>query len=452
MSRQHPAGAHGAHAAGTTGGPIAHSSSHRPRIALAYAVTTLICVVAVALVSTYASRLVATDAATGEAITRTDRTVTRHAQPVLTDAMVRGEPAAVAAFDQAVREEMLGASLIRVKVWDESGTIIYSDETRLVGERFGLRGDELGALHGSEARAEISDLTEPENRFEERGVELLEVYYPMRTPADVPVLFEAYYRYDGVAESAQRVWMRFAPLSLAALVLLEILQVPIALLLARRLRRAQEEREGLLRHALSAVDDERRRIAGDLHDGVVQDLAGVAFTLGAAAHDGRAGRVDPDRLADAAAVIRRSAESLRSLLVDIYPPDLDRGGLPDALTELLPRLVPPGTRTVLDIDRGLTTLPAAHAELVYRVAQEGVRNVVRHADADAVGLSLHREADTVVLVVADDGRGCDPGVVAARPGHLGLRALAGLAAERGAALVIDSGPGRGTTLRLEVPV
>jgi two-component system NarL family sensor kinase len=422
-----------------------------PRLALLYTLTVLVSVVVVAVVGGAVSRVVATAEAVNGAVMVTQMVSEDLVRPVLTDAVLAGDPTALAALGRAVRGSVLDDTLVRVKIWDATGTIVYSDEDRLIGERFDLGAKELEVLHGARPQAEVSDLTEAENRFEEPAVRLLEVYRSMRTPSGVPVLFEAYFRDTGVTAAAERAWLRFAPVSLGALVLLEVLQLPIVRMLVRRLRRVQAHREELLRRTLSAVEDERRRIAGDLHDGVVQLLVGVGFQLGAAARNGRAGReVDPDQLADAADGVRLSVRSLRSLLVEIYPPDAD-GGLPAALSDLVERLAPPGMRTDVDVDAELPALGTERTALIYRAAQEGLRNAVRHANASWIGLTLHRQGDMIVLLVSDDGEGCDPGRLSALPGHVGLRALAGLAAQSGAALLLQSDPGRGTTLRLEVP-
>jgi signal transduction histidine kinase len=420
--------------------------------AVPYLVTALISVLVVAMVSVWASRIVAADDAVDGAISATKLAADDAVAPYLTNAVLAGNPVATALLDQAVREKILNVSMVRVKIWDATGKIVYSDEGRLVGDSFILGPDELDALHGTQPDAGISDLSSPENRFEDRTLQLLEVYMPMRTRDGVPVLFEAYSRYSGVTEAAQRIWTRFIPLSVGGLVLLELLQMPISAMLVRRLRRAQAQREEVLHRTLTAVEDERRRIAGDLHDGVVQDLAGVAFMLGAASRVGTRSPVDPAQLAESADRVRRSVRALRSLLVEIYPPNLYAEGLPAALSDLAARLVPPDTATVLDLDDPLPELSRAQTELVFRVAQEGLRNVARHAAADAVEVSLGRDDTVLVLCVSDDGRGCDPDRLLLGTAHLGLQALSGMATQHGAALVLDSGPGQGTVLRLEVPL
>jgi len=91
------------------------------------------------------------------------------------------------------------------------------------------------------------------------------------------VLFEAYFKYDAVVQAGQAQWRQYAPAALGALVTLELVQIPFAWSMTRRLQQQQREAERLLQHAVDASDAERRRIAADLHDGIVQQLAGSTF-------------------------------------------------------------------------------------------------------------------------------------------------------------------------------
>jgi two-component system NarL family sensor kinase len=416
-----------------------------------YVLTGLIALIVIAVFTAWASRSLGVKAAIDSANRRT--TLTGHAaiEPMLDDGILTGNPKSLARVDRIVRTQVLTGTLIRVKIWNTDGTILYSDEDRLIGRQFDLQADEREALSTGETQAGLSDLAEPENQYEEPATQLLEVYLPVTTRQGHKLLFEAYYRYSGITEAGRRLWLQFAPYSLGALVLLELLQVPLVLSLARRLRRTQYQREDLLRNALDATQEERRRIAGDLHDGVVQDLAGVAFSLSAAArHPGR----DPE---DAAAVraaadqVRDGVRSLRSLMVEIYPPNLYDEGLEAALSDLLARLEPRGIETSLRVDAPLDNLDMDAIQLIYRAAQEGVRNVVAHADAARVSIAVYAVKDTVVLEVSDDGRGLPGPDLPQKPGHLGLRALGGLAATMGASLTLSSTPGKGTVLALEMP-
>jgi len=153
----------------------------------------------------------------------------------------------------------------------------------------------------------------------------------------------------------------------------------------------------------------------------------------------------------AADQVRDGVRSLRSLMVEIYPPNLYDEGLEAALSDLLARLEPRGIETSLRVDAPLDTLDMDAVQLIYRAAQEGVRNVVAHADATKVSIAVYGERDSIVLEVSDDGRGLPGPDLPQKPGHLGLRALGGLAATMGASLTLSSTPGKGTVLALEMP-
>jgi signal transduction histidine kinase len=426
------------------------------RLVLRYVAMAAVTLVAVALASAFVARRIGTSEAIDDADRITRLIAGTAVEPALADGIVDLDPDATERLDDVVRRQVIGGSLVRVKLWRDDGTIVYSDESRLVGQRFELEPDELAALRTGHSDAGITDLSEPENRYEDSATRLLEVYVPVRTPGGTDLLFEAYYRYNGVAESGRRVWTRFAPVMLGALLLVTLLQIPSAVSLARRLRRTQGEREALLRSAIDATDAERRRIATDLHDGVVQDLAGVGFSLSAAAREAEAAGSDGGELHRASDKVRDAVRALRSLLVDIYPPSLAESGLESALSDLTARVEASGIDTSLSVAGPVAGLDDDTTRLLYRVAQEGLRNAVTHAGASRVDVRVdvptNGDGSRAVLEVADDGVGISGETIPEREGHIGLRGLAGLAATMGASLLIDTTPGRGTTLRLEVPV
>lgn len=402
------------------------------------------------------SFLVMRDTGTSEAL-KNARSVTRIVgdgivEPNLTEGLLRGRPAAVARFDRLVRRRVLRDPIVRVKLWTPSGSLVYSDVRRLIGERYALGADELASLRGGDVESDISDLSRPENRFEQGQGKLLEVYLPVRTPAGRPLLFEAYQRFDSIASSGRDIWLAFAPALIAALVILELVQLPLASSMARRIRRGSEERERLLRRAVDASEEERRRIAGDLHDGIVQDLAGTSFSLAAAAK--KTEPADPDAarsLRQGAEQTRQGVRQLRSLLVEIYPPRLREAGLGAALEDLLSPLAARGVETRVDAPDDLHLAPPREA-LLFRVAQEAVRNATKHSGAASVEAQVVREGDRVALTVADDGAGFTPGAAdGVREGHLGLDLMRRLAEDAGAELTIDSAPGQGTRVRIDVP-
>jgi signal transduction histidine kinase len=374
-------------------------------------------------------------------------------EPILTNDVVSGDEDSIRAIDLAVRRGVLDRDLVRIKVWTREGKIVYSDEARLIGTTYQLGASEMSVLDSELIEAEVSDLTRPENRFEGEWNKLLEVYLAVQQPNGERLLFEAYFRYETVTSNGARVWRVFAPISLGALVAVELVQIPLAWSLARRLRQRHQESEALLRSALDASDVERRRIAADLHDGVVQDLAGVALVLGGAARQPDLPANAVVILDDSAADVRESIRSLRSLLVEIYPPNLFDEGLELALTDLVARASGRGIAIALDATTP-APLPQAVTALVYRAAQEGLRNIASHSQATAASVTVRTDTQNATLEVRDNGIGFDPAVVgrAAKSGHFGLYALTRLITDAGGTLELDSVPGGGTLLRVEVPL
>jgi len=374
-------------------------------------------------------------------------------QPSLSDGILTGDEASLGRLDLAVRTGILGDA-VRVKIWTPEGRVVYSDEPRLIGAVYPLGPDERTALRTDQVAAEVSEVSAPENRYERKFEELLEVYLPVSTPDGHELLFEVYLPFSSVAASARRIWLAFLPALLVALIALGLVQIPLAWSMARRIRHGLQEREQLLRRAIQASDAERRRIASDLHDGAVQDLAGISYTIVAAAD-----RLGPGIPTDVRADLRRSAEAtrqtmreLRTLLVGIYPPNLHSVGLRAALSDALIGVRAQGIETVLDATDSPALRPGVEA-LLFRAAQEALRNVVEHAEASAVHVRLFVDPSNAVLVVEDNGRGFSTDEVERRrsEGHIGLRLLADLAAGAGARLDVASETGRGTTVRLEVP-
>jgi two-component system, NarL family, sensor kinase len=376
-------------------------------------------------------------------------------EPRVTDGVVAGDPRAVRSLDRLIRRRVLRDPIVRIKIWTPDGRIVYSDEPRLIGARYPLGSSQQGALRTNELDADVSDLEESENHFERRYGKLLEVYMPIHASNGRPLLFEAYQRLSSINESGRHLWLSFMPALLGALLVLGLLQLPLAWSMARRLEAGQRERETLLRKALEASDGERRRIARVLHDGVVQELAGVSYSLSAAAERAASNgnRRFEEALRDAAKHTRESMRELRSLLVEIYPASLHQAGLEAALRDVLAPLERQGLQTSLVVERDLELTDTAQAQ-VFRAAREALRNVIVHAQASRVDVLVKRQDGAAKLVVSDDGRGFSSESLSQRreEGHLGLVLLADLAAEAGGRLDVDSAPGRGTRVKLEIPV
>ena len=304
---------------------------------LQFAVVGLLALAIVAITTGIASRRVGQREAIANARTTTVLKAQSVVAPAITEGVRRGDPEALAELDRVVREEVLDDEIVRVKLWDSGGRIVYSDAPELIGSTYELGADDLEALQEGRIEAEVSDLSEPENRFERQYGKLLEVYLPIGDDPDDALLFEAYYRYEAVNAAGSQLWRSFAPIALGGLIVLELVQIPLAYSLARRLRDRMREREALTRRALEASEIERRQIASDLHDGVVQDLTGVAYALSAAARRG-SGALPEAEVEAAATTVRDAVRDLRSMVVDLVPMSVDEGGLTAALEELAQRM------------------------------------------------------------------------------------------------------------------
>jgi signal transduction histidine kinase len=370
------------------------------------------------------------------------------AKPSLTPGIYTGDPKALARVAHAIDPAVLTEPVVRVKIWTASGRILWSDKTALIGRRFPLGEDELKAMRAGRTNADISDLTRPENFYERNFEKLLEVYLPITGPGGRRLLFESYSRFSSITASGQRQAKALVLPLIGTLVLLWLATLPLAWRLARRLDQRQREREALLQRAIDAQDVERRRIAGALHDDVVQDLAGLGFSLSASA-----ARSDSPELRDAADQTRQTMRKLRSALVDIYPPSLQRAGLQAAIDDLTAALAAQGTKVEVDVPPS-TALSHEKEALIFRMVQEGLRNAAKHAHAEHVEVHVKVGRDHATAVVSDDGRGFDPASSANgdNEAHMGLELLSDLADEAGARLLVKSEPGAGTRITLEVPV
>jgi signal transduction histidine kinase len=198
-----------------------------------------------------------------------------------------------------------------------------------------------------------------------------------------------------------------------------------------------------------AREDERRRLRRDLHDGLGSSLAGLTFKVEAARNLLRTDADAADTaLQELRTGIQTSVLEVRRVVEGLRPPSLDELGLVAALTDLAARLgrdVPTGID--VDVPSVLPVLPTEVEVAAYRVAQEALTNVVRHAGAAICRVSVEHDDGTLILEVADDGSG----LTSPRTGGAGLPGMAERAAELGGDLAVDAVPGHGTTVRLRLP-
>lgn len=356
-------------------------------------------------------------------------------------------------LDRVIRARVLGDPITRVHIVDETGLVVYATDAGLVGHRVQLSAEELNALHTAAATASRDDGSDPARLDSGHAGQSLDVSVGMRSPSGQLLLLQTRQPYEVVWLASRVVWLTLLPSLVLALALLYLVKIGFAFRLARGLHVVQEEREQLLVTALAAADRERTLIASDLHDGVVQGLAGASYTLTDAANRTRtAGQPEmADTLADTARSLRQWVRELRSLIVTVTPPALHSEGLQATLTDLVATLE--ARRIEVDLDvRVSDALSETGESLVYRVAQEAIRNVVRHAHASKVELIVAEEHGWLQLQLTDDGQGFDPTVSARQRGSVGLTLLAALVHQRGGDLRVKSAVDQGTTVSLRLPM
>ncbi len=386
-----------------------------------------------------------------QALGRAGTLAERLANDVVGPALDLQDPGSVEALTRLMASRVQDGSLARIKVWTADGRIVWADDQRLIGQRFALAPEDVALLGTRRATADVTELERPENQYE-RQAELIEVYAGFFDRTGRPLLFEAYLPIDRLEP---RGLLRAPVLALAAgwLLLLQLLVLPVAALLTGRAERAQGGQRRLLQHALEAGELERKRLAQDLHDGVIQDLAGVSYVLSSLETRLRRtaeGSADLDTTARAGEIVRRDVVALRAVCMDLYPPDLGDGGLTGALEDLVAQAELTGLRATLEVDEQLV-LSHRTALVTYRLVREALRNVVKHAHASHVRIQVIPVGGEVCVQIRDDGAGFDVGGPAAR-GHLGIRVLRDSATDVGGSFDLSSRPAEGTTVTATLPV
>jgi two-component system, NarL family, sensor kinase len=345
--------------------------------------------------------------------------------------------------------------VVAVRVRAGDGRVLWADDRSVVGRVAPLPPAARRALESGSVASLVADPGDPGVVAGRSSGRVLVAWVAVEDVHGTPLLVEFHESYSEVTDIAQRAWMRFAPAALGALALLQVIQVPLAWRLASRLRRSRQSEDALLQAAVDASDAERRRIAGEVHDHVVQDLTGLAYDLDAAQMRGRPRNpADAELLERTATAVRRTVEDLRALLVALIPARGGfRGGLLPALQLLAQEVGRSGTRVTVRADAA-RDLPGPTAALLYRCAQEALRNVTAHSRATSVEVAVTRDEGVATMSIEDDGQGFDEARLAERlaAGHVGLRALGELLVDAGGSLTLTSAPGQGTRLVATVPL
>lgn len=246
-------------------------------------------------------------------------------------------------------------------------------------------------------------------------------------------------------------------LTLVVLLITAVITGQLASALRWRAEQAQQrEREIRLLYEKAqelAALQERQRLARELHDSVSQALYGISL----GAHTARESlESDPEQAAASIdyvlSLTQAGLAEMRALLFELRPESIETEGLVAALNKQVAVL---RTRHHLTVDAQLDSepdIPLEQKQTLYRIAQEALHNIIKHARASMVVLRLTKQADALLLTVRDDGRGFDP--TASFPGHLGLHSMRERAAKIDASFTIESAPEQGTCIeaRLLLPV
>jgi PAS domain S-box-containing protein len=220
----------------------------------------------------------------------------------------------------------------------------------------------------------------------------------------------------------------------------------------KRLAQTQEtaERRKLMAHLVQAQEEERRKIAADIHDDSIQAMTAASLRL-QQLRKHMTTEKQQELVARLDEAVRESITRLRRLMFDLRPPTLDRTGLGPALRELLERV-----RAEIDIEYTLedrlATEPSGDVRIeLYRICQEALANVRKHAKAAHVKVELQRVDNGYHVRVADDGAGFDIPTRSGQPGHLGLIAMRERATIAGGWWTIDSKPSQGAVVDFWLP-
>jgi signal transduction histidine kinase len=201
-----------------------------------------------------------------------------------------------------------------------------------------------------------------------------------------------------------------------------------------------------------SIVEERNRLARELHDSVTQQLFGVVLAAQSAGELlARGDRTAAEEVERVQALARGAMDELRSVVFELRPASLEAEGLAQALRKHVDVLRRVSGRAIELRIAAPPPLGAPAAGQVFRIAQEALQNALRHAEAERIEVRLEDGAGRLVLTVADDGRGFDPSAPILRSRRLGLTSMEERATELGGRLTVQSHPGDGTTVRLEVP-
>jgi two-component system, NarL family, sensor kinase len=438
-------------AARSTGTPPAEGRPHPPRRVLsAFLAIAGLALVVLSAGTIVVSERIARQGALDEAESSARRISEFLVLPLLTEALA-GIPGRWEELRLRVDDRLTDETVTAVIIWSETGEVLFASNRSWEGQVFRPTSELQAAVDGEvvahlEEHSELSPLAAVgENR-------VLGVYVPEVVDGERLVV-EVHFPDAAIDRQAALLRSEILPLAVGSMLLLQLVQVPIAVSLVRRVRRQDVERAALIALNLTASERERRTIAGDVHDGPVQEIAGVNLVLSSLRR--RVPTADQATVDRLVSTLRNAGDSLRRLVIDIYPPDLSASGLQVAVAERATLLEEQGVQVRLRTER-LDEIDPSAAAVVYRTAREALTNVARHASASSVVVVLQptvlRGRSAVHLEVTDDGVGLTaPSPSRHERGHLGLRLLRDRVEALGGRVSLGTAPGGGTSVVAVVP-
>ncbi len=366
-------------------------------------------------------------------------------------------------LQEFVRGRVLQWPIIRVTIWRSDGMVVFSDDSALVGRQISLAETLKQAFRQKVPVSTIMDGAHSPGAHP--MVKHMDTYVPVffdaEDPGRIPVaMVQVSQDYGGVEAEVRRMFRTVTMILGAGLAFLYVSLFPIIVRVSRtlsrqnaRLEEQARDRRRLLDTVLRTSEEERKLLAAELHDGPIQRLAGLGYRLERARN-----RLERGNAEGAAALLgelhdglSEETRRLREMMAELRPPVLDQRGLDSALRD-----------HAAAFERswgvGCTVRSSLHQRLepdvetvLYRVAQEALTNVAKHAHAERAWVSLRARNGSVILEVGDDGIGFDP-LYAFSNGerdHFGLTAMRERVEMAGGQWEIHSTPGGGTRVVAE---
>jgi two-component system NarL family sensor kinase len=374
----------------------------------------------------------------------------------------------------SVKTQVLQPPLVMATVWRVDGTALFSSERRISGAKYpptpGLR---TAFITGTPVNSVAFNVDKGQLFIPQLPDQILDTYVPLFDPeakagAKPIAVAELYTDYSAVTTQARSVFKKDTMTLAEGMAILYVVLIPVAwsiaqtvenqndrmeLLLSRE-RSTQFERRRLLDRMLKATEEERTRLAAELHDGPVQRLARLGFGLERVRSRQKQGDViGAERmLHDMQSSVFQEVKELRAMMSRLRPPVLDQRGLEDALRDRA-EAIKADTGLECTVQAKLDGRLAPSLETVlYRVSQEALQNVVKHARAKHARVLLGRDDGVVVLEVQDDGVGFQPAESKSDGGdHFGMLAMRERVEMIGGTCEVTSMPGKGTRVRVVLP-